>query len=93
MGVDYSTRDGVGFNGPATIFVRGSQPTIVNNEIVNNGGAAISVNPDSLNYISSRDPGRGTGVIDRFVTDADNQGPLIAANQTGRQRDQWNARA
>ncbi len=82
--VDYSTRDGIGFNGPATIYVRGAQPVIVENTITDNEGAAISVNPDSLNYLSVSDPGRSTGIIDRFVGDADNQGPLVEANRLDR---------
>ncbi len=81
---DYDTRDGAGFNGPATIFVRGAQPVIVDNIITDNIGAAISVNPDALNYLSVRDLGRGTGQIDRFVGDADNQGPLVEANRLDR---------
>ncbi|TWT83913.1 Dockerin type I repeat protein [Planctomycetes bacterium CA13] len=78
---DYDTRDSVGFNGPATIFIRGAQPIIVGNQIVNNDGAAISVNPDALNYMSVVDAGRGTGEIDRFECDTDNQGPQIEENQ------------
>ncbi len=80
-GTDYTIRDGVGFNGAATIFVRGAQPVIVDNIITDNGGAAISINPDALNYVSLLDGGRSTGVIDRFLGDADNQGPLIEANR------------
>ena len=77
----FDIRDGIGFNGPATIFVRGSQPVLVDNTIIDNQGAAISINPDSLNYISVSDRGRATGVVDVFITDGDNQGPLIAANR------------
>ncbi|MGB7329054.1 MAG: tandem-95 repeat protein [Rubripirellula sp.] len=77
----FDIRDGIGFNGAATIFIRGAQPVLVDNTIVDNLGAAISINPDSLNYLSVRDHGRGTGVIDVFVADGDNQGPLISANK------------
>ncbi|TWU41719.1 tandem-95 repeat protein [Novipirellula artificiosorum] len=76
-----SIRDGVGFNGPSTIFVRGAQPTIVNNKIIDNAGAAISVNPDALNYLAVKDQGRGTSAIDLFVSDGDNQGLLVSGNQ------------
>ncbi len=76
-----SIRDGIGFNGAATIFVRGAQPIIVDNIIRDNLGAAISANPDSLNYFEVNDAGRSTGVIDRFAGDNDNQGPLIAGNR------------
>jgi hypothetical protein len=77
----FGIRDGIGFNGPATIFVRGAQPVIVDNIIRNNRGAALSVNPDALNYLEVNDPGRSTGVIDLYVGDNDNQGPLIAGNR------------
>ena len=77
----FDIRDGAGFNGPATIFVRGAQPIIVDNIIRNNGGAAVSVNPDALNYLEVSDIGRSTGVIDLFAGDNDNQGPLIAGNR------------
>ncbi|TWU47288.1 Dockerin type I repeat protein [Rubripirellula tenax] len=77
----YGIRDGIGFNSAATIFVRGAQPILVDNTIIDNDGAAISINPDALNYLSVRDRGRGTGAVDVFVTDGDNQGPLIAANK------------
>ncbi len=78
---DYTIRDGAGFNGPATIFIRGAQPVIVDNIITDNTGAAISINPDALNYVSTVDPGRGTGAVARFIGDADNQGPLVEANR------------
>lgn len=80
---DFDIRDGAGFNGAASVFVRGAQPVLVENTFVDNQGAAISINPDALNYLSVRDTGRGTGVIDLFETDSDNQGPLIAANRLG----------
>ena len=80
-GGGFSTRDGIGFNGAATIFVRGAQPVIVDNTIADNQGAAISVNPDSLSYLSVTDHGRGTSVIDVLSTDSDNQGPLIVGNK------------
>lgn len=73
-------RDGIGFNGQGTIFIRGAQPVIVNNIIRDNLSAAISVNPDALNYREVQDRGRGTGKVDRFEGGRDNQGPLIAAN-------------
>lgn len=77
----FDIRDGIGFNSAATIFVRGAQPILVDNTIIDNDGAAISINPDALNYLSVQDQGRGTGLIDVFVTDSDNQGPLISANR------------
>ncbi|TWT49074.1 hypothetical protein Pla22_42660 [Rubripirellula amarantea] len=79
-----SVRAGRGFNGPATIFVRGSQPIIVDNTIIDNEGAAISINPDALDFTDNLDHGRATGVSDLFVSDRDNQGPLISDNRIDR---------
>lgn len=75
------TRLGRGFNAPATIFIRGSQPIIVDNVIDRGQGAAISINPDSFTSDANVDRGRSTGAIDRFNGRLDNQGPLIAGNQ------------
>lgn len=76
-----SVRGGRGFNGPGAIFVRGSQPIIVDNTITNNEGAAISINPDAMNFHDLVDYGRATGNADVVVTDSDNQGPLISGNR------------
>ncbi len=78
---NYGIRDSIGFNASSTIFVRGAQPVIVNNTIIGSSGAAISINPDALNYVEVSDKGRSTGLINRVVTDNDNQGPLIAGNR------------
>ncbi|MEL6106561.1 MAG: cell surface protein, partial [Planctomycetota bacterium] len=79
--VSESTRDGIGFNEPAAIFIRGSQPILVNNIIEDNDGAAFSINPDSLTQHAVLDHGRATGSIDLFDSNPDNQGPLISANK------------
>jgi len=81
---DLDFRDGIGFNGAATIFVRGAQPTIVNNIIRDNLGAAISINPDSLNYTEVQDTGRATGNVDLIQGRLNNQGALIAGNRLDR---------
>lgn len=78
---DLDFRDGIGFNGEATIFVRGAQPTIVNNTIRENLGAAISINPDSLNYLAVQDKGRSTGNVDLIEGRLNNQGPLVVGNR------------
>ncbi|MEM8910222.1 MAG: hypothetical protein AAGC97_00535, partial [Planctomycetota bacterium] len=75
-----STREGRGFNDESVIFVRGSQPVILNNVIARNEGAAISINPDSLSSDKVLDWGRSTGVVDIIPTDLDNQGPLVEGN-------------
>ncbi len=79
--ISASTRGGRGFNDDATIFVRSSQPVIVDNVIESNEGAAISINPDALNFDDVLDWGRSTGVVDIIQTDQDNQGPLISGNK------------
>lgn len=77
----FSTRVGRGFNDASTIFVRGAQPILIGNTIVDGQGAAISINPDALSFQGVIDPGRSTGAIDRFVGRPGNQGPLLVDNQ------------
>ncbi|TWT73865.1 tandem-95 repeat protein [Allorhodopirellula solitaria] len=77
----FATRVGRGFNDAATIFVRGAQPILIGNTIVDGDGAAISINPDALTFEAVTDPGRSTGMIDRFVDRPDNQGPLLLDNK------------
>ncbi len=79
----FSTRVGRGFNDASTIFIRGAQPILIGNTIVGGQGAAISINPDALTFQGVTDPGRSTGLIDRFLDRPDNQGPLLLDNQLG----------
>ena len=79
--VTNSIREGVGFNDDAAIFVRGAQPIILNNVIEANDGAAISINPDAMDFNDRLDVGRSTGPLDLIQTDRDNQGPLISGNR------------
>ncbi|WP_404310545.1 tandem-95 repeat protein [Neorhodopirellula lusitana] len=74
-------RGGQGFNDSSTIFIRGSQPVLIGNTIVDGEGAAISINPDALAFQGTIDSGRSTGGIDRFDVRPDNQGPLLLDNQ------------
>lgn len=80
-------RAGRGFNRDAAIFVRGSQPVVVSNDIINNEAPAISIDANSLNSKTQRDPGRSTysataGVdIDQQQVALDNQGPLVRLNR------------
>ena len=63
------SRDGRGNHDAAVIFVRGSQPTIINNVIQHNAvsnTAAISVDANSMKAVSLQDPGRQTGLSDRL---------------------------
>src|SRR5690606_26692429 len=68
-------------NDAAALFVRGAQPVIVENTFRNNDGAAVSINPDALEFHHNLDHGRSTGAIDLYTDYADNQGPLIRLNQ------------
>ncbi|MCA9141608.1 MAG: pre-peptidase C-terminal domain-containing protein, partial [Planctomycetales bacterium] len=87
-------RFGRGYNLPATIFVRGAQPIIVDNIIRDNNtlydpakSAAnlqmpvITINANSLIHDNLVDIGRSTGEIDRITRYGDNAGPLVRGNQ------------
>ncbi len=74
-------RGGRGTNDDATIFVRGAQPIIANNIIVNNAGSAISINVSALNAEQLSDWGRSTGVLSLASKRINNQGPLVEANR------------
>ncbi len=76
-----SDRGGRGTNEQAVVFVRGAQPVIVDNIILNNSAAAISANVSSLNKRLCDRPGRSTGELGRVIDRLDNQGPLIVGNR------------
>ncbi|GIW94361.1 MAG: hypothetical protein KatS3mg110_2402 [Pirellulaceae bacterium] len=90
-----STRFGLGFNAPAAIFIRGSQPIIVNNIIRDNLDtdnvdfdpsvtvpvAAINVGVNSLDATAVRDHGRSTGLANIFAQFRNNYGALIRENR------------
>lgn len=80
-GLAATDRSGRGTNDEATIFVRGSQPIIVNNDFRSNAGAVISVNANALSEVNRPDVGRMTGSIDRFTQYDTNVGPLVAGNK------------
>ncbi|WP_173403165.1 GEVED domain-containing protein, partial [Rhodopirellula sallentina] len=75
-------RFGRGTNEAAAIFVRGAQPILIGNEIVNNAGPAININANALTYESLVDSGRSIGAADRFSQFDDNRGPLVRLNET-----------
>ena len=94
-GVD---RNGRGFNREAALFVRGAQPVIIDNTFLDNSGAAISIDANSLNSQSLSDYGRSTyGVVgdgnprDALPNASDNQGPLVRLNRDRPQRRQRHA--
>ncbi|MGN6544967.1 MAG: vWA domain-containing protein, partial [Aureliella sp.] len=74
-------RNGRGTNDNSVIFIRGAQPVIVDNTIINNRGAAISTNVSALNSQIVTDAGRSTGALERASQRLDNQGPLISDNR------------
>ncbi|MGO9111611.1 MAG: IPT/TIG domain-containing protein, partial [Thermoguttaceae bacterium] len=83
-------RNGRGYNGPATIWVLGAQPVIVDNTFLNNdldrggttsdGAAVISIDVNSLNSDLINDWGRATGPLDAFTQYNGNFGPLVRGN-------------
>lgn len=82
-GAATENREGFGFNEPAAIFVRGSQPIIVDNIIRSNAGAAISIDPVSMTGDSVRDHGRSTGMANQMSAITENKGPLLRGNALG----------
>ena len=66
---------------PSVIYVRGSQPTIVGNDFIDNRGAIITIDSESLTSNLNVDEGRQTGPSDRIESLDDNRGPLIRRNQ------------
>ena len=74
-------RFGRGSNGPGLIFIRGAQPVILGNTVIENDGPFISVNVNALNYETVVDLGRQTGLTERALGNLDNNGPLIEGNR------------
>ncbi|MEM9825824.1 MAG: Ig-like domain-containing protein [Planctomycetota bacterium] len=66
---------------PSTIFVRGSQPTIVENDFIDNRGSIIDIDSDSMTAERRVDLGRQTEFVDAFTRLNDNYGPLIRLNR------------
>lgn len=79
-----STRVGRGTNEPATIFVRGSQPIILNNRIHDNSAAAISIDVNSLGPDLINDPGRQSGSLGKVLDYIENRGALVDGNRLSR---------
>ncbi|ELP30533.1 peptidase domain protein, partial [Rhodopirellula baltica SWK14] len=74
-------RSGRGANDSGTIYVRGAQPVLIANSFIDNAGAAININANSLRFENRPDYGRSTGHIDTFTQFDDNVGPLVRLNQ------------
>ncbi|MBL9125013.1 MAG: NF038122 family metalloprotease, partial [Planctomycetaceae bacterium] len=80
-GYSANDRNGRGANGPATIFVRGAQPIVVNNIIRDNAGDALSFNANALSARTQGDWGRSTGFLGAYAQFDDNFGPLVRLNR------------
>ena len=66
---------------PSTIFVRGSQPIIIDNDFVDNHGTLIEIDVESLTSEIVVDTGRQTFDNDRFAGFDHNKGPLVRMNR------------
>jgi VCBS repeat-containing protein len=85
-GQSSTNRDGHGFNEAAVVFVRGTQPVLINNIFRNNptpSTPVISVNANALTSDSVLDNGRQRGFADRLTEVVDNLGPMIYGNFIG----------
>ncbi len=76
-----NNRNSRGTNDSSTIYVSGAQPILVGNDFLNNMGAAISINANSMMYTPRPDVGRQTGLIARRLEYDNNFGPLLRANR------------
>ena len=74
-------RNGRGTSNAATIQVRGAQPVIVKNDFIDNSGAVISIDVNSLVSETVADWGRTTGFVRDFEEYASNHGPLVRSNR------------
>ncbi|MEC7565996.1 MAG: Ig-like domain-containing protein [Planctomycetota bacterium] len=86
-----ANRFGRGVNAPSVIFVRNSQPVILDNLIYENAGvdgstnaAAININANAMTNRLVTDRGRSTGFADALPGYEDNFGPLIIGNRLQR---------
>ncbi len=74
-------RFGRGFNRPAMIFVRGAQPVIMDNTVLENAGPFININVNALNHEKVVDLGRQVELTEREPGHFENNGPLIVRNR------------
>jgi hypothetical protein len=79
-----ASRFGRGFNDEGTIFVRGAQPVIIENIVLDNQSAFININVNAMNSDRVIDLGRQTGLANRRRGHLENQGPLIRDNRLDR---------
>ncbi|MBI1314162.1 hypothetical protein GC176_22945 [bacterium] len=74
-------RNGRGSTTQTTIFIRQSQPIIVNNVFQNNVASVMDINANALVSTFQRDTGRSTGNLNDYPQFADNHGPLLRLNR------------
>src|SRR5690606_13320095 len=67
-------------NTPSTIFARFTQPILVGNQFVENRGAIIDIDSDSLVADYVVDLGRQSGSLERLADLDDNHGPMVRRN-------------
>ncbi len=79
-------RGGRSDNASGTVFVRASQPVIVNNTFVDGYGPVGTFDVNSFSFNEVTDPGRSTGKID-VVRSTGNSGPLIQGNRSAQAMD------
>lgn len=75
------TRFGRLSNDRATIFVRGAQPTIIDNVFRSNASSAITIDVNSMTDQLLPDTGRQTGDSNRNPNYLVNRGPLVRGNR------------
>lgn len=75
-----TSRSGLGTNVSSAIFVRGAQPVLVGNTILNSLGAAISIDASSLNNVIQGDTGRQTGLFGKYAGTDGNYGAIVVGN-------------
>ncbi|XZE46976.1 tandem-95 repeat protein [Pirellulaceae bacterium SH467] len=65
----------------STVFIRGTQPVMLNNVFQNNQGTAMTIDVNSMDAKLRGDSGRQSGQIDRDLTLDANRGPLFRGNK------------
>ena len=73
-------------NASGTIFVRGSQPIVVDNDFVDGNGPALSFDVNSFTWWEVVDSGRSTGRINA-IPGSGNSGPLVQGNRISATRE------
>lgn len=83
-GVVNDDRFGRSPNGSATIFVRSGRTVLLDNIIQDNGGAAVSIDVNSLNAQELVDYGSSRGAVEIYGETQGNRGALVKDNRLAR---------